>query len=95
LKPDLTPAHNNLGLALRDSGNLEAAIASFKEALRLNRKYAPAHFNLGLVLEKQGDLDVALAAYEMAAMLGPEHQHFKRAYDELSARMSEEKGRTS
>jgi len=92
LKPDFPRAHNNLGLTFREAGDLEAAASEFKEALRIDRKYAPAHFNLGLVLEKQGNLNAALAAYEVAMLLGPEHQHFKKAYEQLSARISNAQG---
>ena len=40
-------AHNNLGIALRDAGEVEEAIASFRSAIALDPKFALAHHNLG------------------------------------------------
>lgn len=44
-------------------GQLEAAITSYKEVVRLNPNYARAHFNLGLVYAKLGDYQKALEEY--------------------------------
>ena len=40
LKPDFAEAHNNLGNALRDQGQLAAAVAHYQEALCLKPDYA-------------------------------------------------------
>ena len=41
-KPDYAEAHNNLGVALRDTGRTAEAIAQFEEAARLRPSPAPA-----------------------------------------------------
>ena len=59
-------AHNNLGVALRDQGKLEEAVAEFRTAIRLNPDYAEAHYNLGFALHSQGKLEEAVAEYRKA-----------------------------
>jgi serine/threonine-protein kinase len=61
LRPASAGAHFNLGAALKDNGQVEEAIAEFREALRLKRDYAEAHRNLGTALGEQGKTDEAIA----------------------------------
>jgi len=46
--------HYNLGKACFTEGNLDEAIQSFEEAIRLDQDYAVAHFNLGLACAGKG-----------------------------------------
>ncbi len=48
IKPDFVGAHTNLAVALIRKGNIEGAIAHFREALRIN----PGHVNAKINLEK-------------------------------------------
>ena len=48
-------AHNNLGLALRDKGDLDGAIAEYRESILLNPNINNTHNNLGLALEAKGE----------------------------------------
>jgi tetratricopeptide (TPR) repeat protein len=67
IRPQSTDAHYYLGLALRDKGAVEEAIASFKEAIRLMPEDAPgACINLGRLLLDKGAPGEALAAYDQA-----------------------------
>src|SRR5262249_10113178 len=50
LDPKHARAHYNLGLALRDKGELDAAIASFQAEIRLYPKFPPAHNALAWLL---------------------------------------------
>ena len=58
LAPDFMKAHDNLGLCLEALGNYDRAIASYKEAIRLNRIQKPSSawppLNLGILLLKLG-----------------------------------------
>ncbi|MEE2874827.1 MAG: tetratricopeptide repeat protein [Candidatus Latescibacterota bacterium] len=40
-------AHNNLGFALAEEGQNEAAINHYRQALAINPEYPDAHYNLG------------------------------------------------
>lgn len=51
---ELAVRHNNLGLALRDQGRLEDAVASFREALDVKPDSPEVHYNLGLTLRNSG-----------------------------------------
>ena len=42
-------------------GDMDGAIAEYREALRLNPNNDMAHYNLGLALEHKGDWDGAMA----------------------------------
>ena len=73
IKPNYPDAHNNLGVALAEQGDLEAAIASYNTALQLKSNYPDAHNNLGVALAKQGDLDPAIASYHTSLQLNPNY----------------------
>ena len=53
-------AYNNMGNALKDKG--EAAIESYKQALKIKPDYAQAYSNMGIALKGKGDLKLLLAA---------------------------------
>jgi Flp pilus assembly protein TadD/GR25 family glycosyltransferase involved in LPS biosynthesis len=73
LKPNYPDAHINLGIALKEQGDLTAAIASYNTALKLKPNYPEAHNNLGNALQEQGDLTAAIAAYNTALKLKPNY----------------------
>jgi tetratricopeptide (TPR) repeat protein len=52
-------------------GDPDGAIASHREAIRLDPQLAPAHDNLGLALQAKGNLNGAIAAYQEAIRLDP------------------------
>jgi len=56
----------NLGLACRRAGDLEAAIAAYREALRLSPRHAPALGKLGRALIDAGRLEEAEQTVEQA-----------------------------
>ena len=53
LQPDDAKAHNNLGIALDQKGQLDEAIRQYQEAIRLKPDYALAHNNFGYALEPE------------------------------------------
>ena len=73
LKPNYPEAHNNLGNALKQQGDLTAAINSYNSALQLKPNYPEAHNNLGNALQRQGDLDAAIGSYKSALQLKPDY----------------------
>ncbi len=71
--PEDALLHITLGLALAEKGDLDGAIAEYREAIRLDPEYALLHITLGLALEEKGDLDGAIAEYREAIRLDPEY----------------------
>lgn len=59
----------NKGWLFYVGGNLDAAIACFDEAIRLNPNDAAAYFNRGLAYLKKGDEDKAAADFKRAKEL--------------------------
>jgi tetratricopeptide (TPR) repeat protein len=70
-------AYNNRGVAYRDQGNGEKALADFDRALAINPNYADAHNNRGLVLAERGDDKRAIRSYDRAIGIRPK---FAEAY---------------
>jgi serine/threonine protein kinase len=60
----------NLGYALNDKGQLDAAIAEYREALRLKADYAKAQCNLGQALVYRGQFAEALPFLRRGHELG-------------------------
>lgn len=73
LLPDDVDAHNNLGNALQDLGQLEAAVASYRRALAIKPDFASAQYNLGISLRGLGQLDAAVACYRKALEIKPDY----------------------
>ena len=71
--PNNERAHNNLGLALADRGQIDEAIAHYQKALEIKPDYAEAHNNLGLALAGRGRIDEAIAHYQKALEIKPDH----------------------
>jgi hypothetical protein len=80
LKPGFQ-AFSNLGVALREKGQLDAAIDAHRAALRLNPDYADAWRNLGAALNAKGSFDEAMSAFDRALQIKPDFAdvHFNRA----------------
>ncbi|MFM2086448.1 MAG: hypothetical protein RLZZ237_1317 [Pseudomonadota bacterium] len=74
---ELTPydaqAHGNLGNALQDIGNMDAAIDSYLRALEIDPEFAEAHSNLGSALQSQGRHQEASASYQRALAIRPDY----------------------
>jgi tetratricopeptide (TPR) repeat protein len=80
LRPQSPGARNNLGVALREKGALDEAIAAFREAIRLKNDYVEACSNLGSALKDKGQLDEAIATYQEALRI---KKDFAAAYNNL------------
>jgi len=66
--------HDNLGLSLERTGDLDAAIREYEEALRINPLYQRSLANLGLALARKGDLDTAIRLYREALRINPAYK---------------------
>lgn len=82
IKPDYAEAHYNLGVTLREIGDLDNAIESYKQALKHNNHYPKAHNNLGQIYIVMEDLNLALDHLEWAVALQPE---FSDAFNNLGS----------
>ena len=58
--------HYKLGNTSLEQGNLTAAIASYKKALKAKHNFPEAHSNLGNALMKKGNLNAAIVSYKTA-----------------------------
>jgi serine/threonine-protein kinase len=79
-------AYLNLGTAFEEKGNLEEAIAAFREAIRLQPDFATAYVYLGIVLEQQKKMPEAEVAFRKALDLAPPEK--KQVVDNLRALFS-------
>ena len=73
LSPDWIEAHINLGVALYQMGDVEAARAAFLKAVQLDPWNGICRYNLGCVLEEQGEIDEAIRHLRCAARALPNH----------------------
>lgn len=64
-------AHYNLGIALRERGDIDAAVTHYREAIALRPNYSEAHFNLAKILVDRGQLDEAAAHYRRVLEVEP------------------------
>jgi tetratricopeptide (TPR) repeat protein len=73
-------AHDELGAALEQKGQMEEAILEFREAVRLNPEFADLQYNLGVALGKKGQTDAAIRQFQEALRLKPD---FAEAHNNL------------
>jgi tetratricopeptide (TPR) repeat protein len=84
-------ARNNLGQALLDQNQTDAAIREFQAALRLKPSCVEAHHDLGNALSRQGKTEEAITQYQEALRLKPD---FVPAYISLGTSLLR-KGQTN
>lgn len=73
-------AHNNLGFIQQHQGDLDAAIKSYREAVRINPGYYEAYNNLGYALQLKGKGRAAIESFRKAIQCKPA---FIEAYHNL------------
>lgn len=86
LEPDEAPAHNNLGLALVETGKVEEGMEHYRRALELSPGYPEAHNNLGSALVRGRRLPEAVGQFENALESNPDHA---RAHVNLGAALAQ------
>jgi protein O-mannosyl-transferase len=65
-------AHNNLGNASLQAGNVPDAVRHYELALQFNPGLAEAHNNLGTALIQTGKLQAAIEHYQLAVRINPD-----------------------
>jgi tetratricopeptide (TPR) repeat protein len=73
-------AHNNLGDALLQRGDVDGAITHLQKALQFKPDNARAHYNFGNALFEKGDVDEAITHYQEALQFKPD---FAEAHNNL------------
>ena len=58
-----------MGVALNDKGAEEAAIDSYKQALKIKPDYAEAYNNMGDILKGQGNSEAAANSFSQAVKI--------------------------
>ena len=64
---------SNLGLAYRNQGKIDEAMAEWKKTISIVPDYPDAHSNLGLVYLKQGNLEKAIVEYKKVISIIPRY----------------------
>ncbi len=73
LAPRSADSHVIVGKALRHRGDVDGAIASFGEAIRIDPQHGEAHLRLGALLcDAKGDYEGAIIAFREAIRIDPE-----------------------
>ena len=72
IRPDFAIGWNNIAGVFKDEGQIDTAIAYYREAIRLCPLFADSYSNLGCVLKESNRLDEAMIAYETAIKLRPD-----------------------
>jgi len=79
--PSFDDGHYNLGRALAELGQMEAAAGHFGKAAELNPNVADTHYNLGIVFKELGNLADAESSYLKTLSIDPK---FANAYINLA-----------
>lgn len=87
LMPDDAEVFSNLGNALQNLGQLDAAVRHYQQALALKPDFADAYNNMGAALQDLGQLPAAVASYQAALALKPDyadaHNNLGSAFQDL------------
>src|SRR5437868_7206395 len=85
--PKCWMAEYNLGLALKNQGQLDEAIVHYRRAINIWPDYVEAHYNLGGAYIEKGEFDEARAEYRRAIEIRPDeadsHNNYGSALREL------------
>lgn len=76
-------AHNNLGTAKFNKGQIDEAIGHYKTALSIKPDYITPHYNLGNLFLNQGKIKQAAFYLKEALKIKPEHAYAHYSYGNL------------
>ena len=73
-----------MAIALHGKGDSEAAIKSYKEALKIKPDYAEAYSNMGNALKDKGDSEAAIESYKKALKIKPDYAEVHRCLSSVT-----------
>lgn len=73
LNPSEAAVHDNLGIALFETGKAGEAVTEYEKAIALSPDFSESYNNLGNALARSGRMDEAVARYQRALELDPEY----------------------
>jgi Tfp pilus assembly protein PilF len=79
LSPERADVRHRLALAYLTVGRTADAIASWREAVRLDPKFEEAYFTMGVVLAANGRREEARQAFQEVLKINPEREDAKQA----------------
>ena len=71
--PNSVVLYNIAGASNAGLLQFDAAIDSYKQALKIKPDYANAYYNMGIALKGKGDLEAAIDSYKQALKIKPDH----------------------
>jgi tetratricopeptide (TPR) repeat protein len=86
INPHVAIYYSNLGNALQELKQFDAAVASYDKAIALKPHYAEAYSNRGVALQELEQLDAAIASCDKAIALKPD---YAEAYSNLGNALRE------
>ena len=73
INPNYAEAYYNIGVAHTDKGDVDAAISSYKMAVKIKPDYADAYNNLGIAQQSRGDINGAINSYKKTIKINPSY----------------------
>ena len=71
--PNSVVLYNIAGVSSAGLMQFDAAIDSYKQALKIKPDYAEAYGNMGIALKEKGDLDASIDSYKQALKIKPDY----------------------
>jgi len=78
--PNKARGHNNLGVALSESGIVDRAIEHYQKAIELDKYYSDPLSNIAVAFSMKGENDKAISALQRAIFIFP---YYPEAYNNL------------
>ena len=87
--PSSAAAHNNLGLAYLNKGELDKAAECYHKAIQIRPNHVDAHHNLGIVHGRKGEADTAAEYYRKVIQIAPNYADVQYELGLILARSGE------